>query len=126
MTWHGRRVAVYAYARPTDMRKGFDGLCALVTQGLQHNPLSGDVYLFVSRDRVRTKVLHWDGTGLCVFAKRLERGRFAAVWRDDAEAPVTLTVSELQLFLDGSTLVGRVTLAPPALTQFSLASDRVG
>lgn len=123
MTWHGRRITVYAYARPTDMRKGFDGLCALVTQGLQHNPLSGDVYLFVSRDRVRAKVLHWDGTGLCVFAKRLERGRFAAVWREDLNAPVTLTVSELQLFLDGSTLVGRVTLSPPALTQFSLALD---
>jgi len=123
MTWHGRRITVYAYARPTDMRKGFDGLSALVMQGLHHDPLSGDVYLFVSRDRVRAKVLHWDGTGLCVFAKRLERGRFATVWRDDDHAPVTLTVSELQLFLDGSTLVGRVALSPPALTQFSLASD---
>lgn len=125
MTWHGRRVTVYASARPTDRRKGFDGLCALVTQGRQHNPLSGDVYLFVSRDRVRAEVLHWDGTGLCVFAKRLERGGFVAVWRDDTEVPVTLTVSALQLLLDGSTLVGRVALAPPALTQFSLASDRV-
>jgi hypothetical protein len=47
----------------------------------------------------------------------------AAVWREDPQAPVTLTVSELQLFLDGSTLVGRVALSPPALTHFSLASD---
>jgi transposase len=125
MTWHGRRITVYAYAQPTDMRKGFDGLSALVTQGLEHDPLSGDVYLFVSRDRVRAKVLHWDGTGLCVFAKRLEPGRFAAVWRDDHHAPVTLTVSELQLFLDGGTLVGRIiALSPLALTRFSLASDR--
>jgi transposase len=123
MTWHGRRITVYAYARPTDMRKGFEGLSALVTQGLQHNPLSGDVYLFVSRDRVRAKVLHWDGTGLCVFAKRLERGRFAAIWSDDHDAPVTLTVSERQLFLEGSALVGRVALSPPALMHFSLASD---
>jgi transposase len=60
MRWHGRRVAVYAYTRPTDMRKGFDGLSALVTQGLDRNPLNGDVYIFVSRDRVRAKVLHWD------------------------------------------------------------------
>jgi transposase len=44
MRWHGRRVAVYAYAVPTDMRKGFDGLCALVAQGLHRNPLSGDVF----------------------------------------------------------------------------------
>jgi len=43
MRWHGRRVRVYACARPTDMRKGFDGLCALVTQGLHRDPLSGDV-----------------------------------------------------------------------------------
>jgi transposase len=123
MRWHGRRVTVYAYAAPTDMRKGFDGLSALVTQGLHGDPLSGDVFLFLSRDRVRAKVLHWDGTGLCVYAKRLERGRFARVWRAESDEPITLTVSELDLFLDGSTLVGRVALTAPALTHFSLASD---
>ena len=125
MRWHGRRVTVYAYAAPTDMRKGFDGLCALVTQGLHRDPLfCGDVFLFLSRDRVRAKVLHWDGTGLCVYAKRLERGRFARLWRGESDAPITLTVSELDLFLDGSTYVGRVVLSPPAMTQFTLASDR--
>jgi transposase len=118
-----RQVAVYAYTRPTDMRKGFDGLCALVTQGLRRNPLDGDVFLFVSRDRVRAKTLHWDGTGLCIYAKRLERGRFAALWRE-GDDPIRLTVSELDLLLDGSALVGRVTLAPPAITHFSLARDR--
>lgn len=124
MRWHGRRVAVYAHRAPTDMRKGFDRLCALVTEQLTKNPLSGDVYLFVSRDRVRAKVLHFDGTGLCLYLKRLERGRFAALWRDDETEPVTLTVSELDLFLDGSALVGRVALTPPALTHFALAPDR--
>ena len=123
MRWHGRRVTVYAYAQPTDMRKGFDGLSALVTQGLQRDPLSGDAFIFVSRDRVRAKVLQWDGTGLCIYAKRLERGRFARLWRDAGEAPIRLTVSELDLFLEGSTLIGRVSLSPPALTHFSLASD---
>lgn len=59
----------------------------------------------------------------CLYVKRLERGRFAALWRDEGVAPVTLTVSELDLFLDGSALVGRVALTPP-LTQFVLASDR--
>ena len=124
MRWAGRHVAVYAYTVPADMRKGFDGLCALVSQGLQRDPLNGDVFVFVSRNRVRAKVLHFDGTGLCVYAKRLERGRFAALWRDEGDAPITLTVSELDLFLDGSTLVGRVVLTPPALPHFSLASDR--
>jgi len=122
MRWHGRRVTVYAYAQPTDMRKGFDGLSALVTQGLERDPLSGDAFIFVSRDRVRAKVLQWDGTGLCIYAKRLERGRFARLWREAGDDPITLTVSELDLFLEGSALVGRVALAPPAITQFSLAS----
>jgi transposase len=124
MRWHGRRVTVYAYSVPTDMRKGFDGLSALVSQRLGRDPLNGDVYLFLSRDRVRAKVLHFDGTGLCIYAKRLERGRFASVWREERTGPMTLTVSELDLFLDGSALVGRVALTPPALTHFSLASDR--
>lgn len=89
MRWHGRRVAVYAYGEPTDMRKGFDGLCALVSERLGRDPLGGDVYVFLSRDRVRTKVLHFDGTGLCIYAKRLERGRFAALWRDGSQDPIT-------------------------------------
>jgi transposase len=124
MRWAGRQVAVYAHSVPTDMRKGFDSLCGLVTEQLGRNPLSGDVFLFVSRDRIRAKVLHFDGTGLCLYVKRLERGRFAALWREAAADPITLTVSELDLFLDGSALVGRVPLTPPALTHFSLASDR--
>ena len=123
MRWHGRRVQVYAYTRPTDMRKGFDGLCALVTQGLHRDPLGGDIFIFVSRDRIRAKTLQWDGTGLCLYAKRLERGRFAPLWREEHDHAITLTISELDLFLDGSTLVGRVALTPPAITQFSLAAD---
>ena len=49
MRWHGRRVSVYAYSVPTDMRKGFDGLCALVAQGLHRDPLTGDVFVFLSQ-----------------------------------------------------------------------------
>ena len=123
MRWHGRRVTVYAFTQPADMRKGFDGLSALVTQGLQRNPLDGDVFLFVSRDRVRARTLHWDGTGLCLYAKRLERGRFAHLWREPGEDPNRLTVSELELFFEGSTFVGRVALTPPPLTHFALAPD---
>jgi transposase len=79
------------------MRKGFDGLCALVTQGLHRDPLSGDVFIFVSRDRIRAKTLQWDGTGLCIYSKRLERGRFVSLWRD-GDDPITLTISELDSF----------------------------
>ena len=112
-----RQVRVYAYTAPADMRKGHDSLAALVKQQLGHDPLSGDFYLFVARNRVRAKVLLWDGTGLCVYAKRLERGRFTPLWERAAESgstgPLPLTVSELSLFLEGSRLAGRVPLSPP-------------
>jgi transposase len=107
-----RQVTVWAYGAPVDLRKGFDGLSGFVSQRLGRDPLSGDCYLFVNATRKRAKVLLWDGTGLCIYAKRLERGRFACLWRD-ADAPVVrLTMSELQLFLEGSALVGRVALSP--------------
>jgi len=58
-----RSVRVFAYSQPADMRKGFDGLYGLVKEHLQSDPLSGDMYLFVSGNRKRAKVLMWDGTG---------------------------------------------------------------
>jgi len=108
-----RQVTVYAFGGPVDLRKGFDGLSALVTQGLKRDPLSGDLFVFVSRTRKRAKVLLWDGTGLCIYAKRLEQGRFACLWRDERKPTLRLTLNELQLFLEGSALVGRVALSPP-------------
>ena len=111
-----RQVTVWAYGAPADLRKGFDGLSGLVSQRLDQDPLSGDCYLFVNATRKRAKVLLWDGTGLCIYAKRLERGRFACLWREQDARVVRLTMSELQLFLEGSTLVGRVTLSPAPFT----------
>jgi transposase len=107
-----RQLTVWAYGAPADLRKGFDGLSGLVTERLRQDPLSGDWYLFVNATRKRAKVLLWDGTGLCIYAKRLERGRVACLWRDATAAVVRLTMSELQLFLEGSVLVGRVALSP--------------
>lgn len=77
--------------------------------------LSGDLFLFVNARRKGCKVLVWDGTGLCIFQKRLERSRFATLWRDDKEI-VTLTSSERALFIEGCELVGRRALSPAALT----------
>jgi transposase len=110
-----RQVTVYAFSQPADLRRGYDGLSALVREGMGRDELSGDLYLFVSRNRRRAKVLLWDGTGLCVYAKRLEQGRFACLWDQKARSQVRLTINELQLFLEGSKLVGRVILSPPAL-----------
>ena len=118
-----RQVTVWAYGGPADLRKGFDGLSGLVSQGLRHDPLSGDCYLFVNATRKRAKVLLWDGTGLCIYAKRLERGRFACLWRAADARVVRLTMSELQLFLEGSTLVGRIPLSPPPFVLASMQKN---
>ena len=113
-----RQVRVFAYSRPADMRNGFNGLHALVEQHLGHDVLAGDVFLFVNRTRKRAKALFWDGTGLCIYAKRLERGRFTAPWLG-TDQPLQMTMSELALFLEGSTLAGKVSLSP---APFQLAS----
>jgi transposase len=97
------------------MRRGFEGLSALVRQELRRDPLDGAFYLFTNQQRNRAKVLHFDGSGLCVLAKRLERGRFAKLWRSEDSSELKLTRTELDLFLQGSHLVGRVPLSPPPL-----------
>lgn len=118
-----RAVRVFAYPAPTDLRNGYDGLYGLVQSGLKADPMSGDLYLFVNESRRLCKVLVWDGTGLCIFQKRLERGRFAKLWRDDGQV-VRLTQSELALFIEGCTLLDRRSLSPIALERKSLVSDR--
>lgn len=86
-------VKVFAYTGPVDMRKGFDGLFGLVKTHLGRDPLSGDLFVFMSRNRKRAKVLLWDGTGLCLYAKRLERGQFANLWSDSERAEIELTTA---------------------------------
>jgi len=108
-----RKLRVWAYPAPTDLRKGFDGLFSLVAQQLSQDVLAGDYFLFCNRRRTRAKVLFWDGTGLCILMKRLERGRFACLWREEGSEGVELTVSELALYLEGSRLLGKVVLSPP-------------
>jgi transposase len=68
----------------------------------------------VGRRRRHAKVLWWDGTGMLVLAKRLGRGRFAAPWERSGSGPLRWTMSELALFLEGSDLVTRIALSPPA------------
>lgn len=114
-----RAVRVFACSEPVDMRKGFNGLEGIVREQLGHDLMQGDLFLFVSRNRKRAKVLLFDGTGLCIYMKRLERGRFAQMRRADGE--LRMTLSELALFLEGSELVGRRELSPPPLRLKDLA-----
>lgn len=115
-----RAVRVFAYPEAVDLRKGYDGLFGLVKQGLGRDPLSGDLYLFVSKRRKGCKVLVWDGTGLCIFQKRLEKGCFASPWREEGEV-VRMTASELALFIEGCQLVGRRALSPMAIVPVPVA-----
>lgn len=108
-----RQVRVYVHRKPTDMRKSFNTLAALITEGLGRDVMSGDLFLFIGRTRKRAKVLYWDGTGLCLFSKRLGKGRFAAPWERPGDGPLVLTMSELSILLEGSHLVMRVPLSPP-------------
>jgi transposase len=107
-----RNLKVFAYPSPTDLRCGFEGLYGLVEMHLKRDPLSGDCFLFTNRDRTRAKVLMWDGTGLCIYHKRLERGRFACLWREKESGYCALTMTELALFLEGSKLVGNIQISP--------------
>ena len=92
---------VFAAAAPIDMRKGFNGLYGLVRDSLAEDPLSGHLFLFTKRQQTRLKVLVFDGSGLWVCAKRLEKGRFAWPVTLPCQSRVTLRPGELALLLNG-------------------------
>lgn len=110
-----RQIRVWACAEPVNMRKSFHGLYAVVRLQMGRDPLVGDMFLFVARNRKQARVLYWDGTGLVVIGKRLEKGRFNAPWQGDRTKPWCLTPNELSLFLEGSRLVGHFEVSPPQL-----------
>jgi len=77
MMWAAEsRLRVWLCRQPTDLRKSFDGLSALVRQALEENPLGGELFAFVNRRKTQMRVLYFVGDGFCLWSKRLERGRF--------------------------------------------------
>jgi transposase len=92
-------VRVYLAMGPTDMRKGFDGLSVLAQDTLKQDPFSGHLFVFRGKRGDLVKILYWDGQGFCLFAKRLEKGRF--VWPITKEGAVTLTPAQLSMLLEG-------------------------
>ena len=90
---------VWLSAGVTDMRKGFTGLSALVQHVLSSNPFGGHVFVFRGRRGDLLKLLWWDGTGLCLMAKRLERGRF--IWPQARSGCVSLSAAQLSMLLEG-------------------------
>ena len=111
-----RGLSVFIFDEPVDMRKSFNTLSAIVEGEMKRDVLEGDLFLFVSRNRQRAKVLYFDGTGLCLLAKRLERGQFSAPWKLRRHE---LTLSELALFIEGSDAT-RQPLSPPLLKRADL------
>lgn len=100
----GSATRIYLAAGATDMRKGFEGLYGLVRDQLQCEPLSGHVFLFCNAQRNRLKLLFWDGSGLWVCAKRLQKGRFRWPEADGEQAKIVLTAEELAMLIGGMDL----------------------
>ncbi len=98
---------IFAYTRPTDMRKSFQGLLALVQRVFTEDPHSGSLFVFVNRRGNYVKILSWDRTGFALYAKRLERGRF--IFPAAAESQ-ELSAKALRFLWDGIPLGSRHTL----------------
>jgi len=102
----GPATRIYLAAEATDMRQGFEGLYGLVRDQLQLEPLSGHIFLFSNAQRNRLKLIFWDGSGLWVCAKRLERGRYSWPLAEAGQSQVVLSQEELALLLGGMDLAG--------------------
>ena len=105
--------AIWIAAGVTDMRRGFTGLSAVAQTVLEQNPYSGHVFVFRGRRGDLVKVLWWDGDGLCLFAKRLERGRF--VWPQADRGVVSLSRAQLSMLLEGIDWRRPIRTAAPAM-----------
>ena len=95
----GNQARIWLCTRPTDMRKSFQGLSALVKNQLGHNPLSGQYFVFVNRRKTQMKILYFEPSGYCLWSKRLEQGQFRVNASTIGQRALSWT--ELQLILDG-------------------------
>ncbi len=95
----GAGTRIYLRCGVTDLRKAFDGLTRIVEEDLSRSITDGDFILFCNRARNRLKAIYWDGSGLCLFSKRLEGGRFS--WPDSKEVAKEITSAELSMILEG-------------------------
>lgn len=93
------QLRVYLYGEPTDMRRSYDGLSAMVRQKLSADPLDGALYAFVNRRGTQIRVLYFDRSGFCLWSKRLEAGRFISDWR--AVRTRQMDFTGLKLLLEG-------------------------
>lgn len=95
----GSGLRVMVAVRPVDFRKGAEGLAALVRETMKTDPFSGVVYVFRAKRADRIKLIYWDGTGLCLFAKRMDEGRFQ--WPKIADGVMRMSAAQLSALLEG-------------------------
>lgn len=108
-----RGTKVFLACRPVDLRNGFDGLAAKVQQMIGADPFSGHLFIFRGKRGDYLKGLYWDGSGLVLVAKRLEKGRF--VWPPIIDGSLTLTAGQVALLIEA--MDWRRTVAPPPPSQ---------
>jgi transposase len=111
-----RAIQVWVRTVPTDLRNGYGGLYNIVRHEFGRDPMSGDAFLFTNKRRKSAKVLLWDGTGLCIFQKRLSAGTFSCLWGTPPNALLTMTTSELALFLEGADVAKNLPISPGIFT----------
>lgn len=92
-------VRVMVATKPVDFRKGMDGLAALVRETMSADPFDGSIYVFRAKRADRVKLVFWDGTGVCLFAKRLEDGEFR--WPKIADGVMRLSPAQFSALLEG-------------------------
>lgn len=95
-----QQARIWLCTTPTDMRKSYNGLSALVKNQLKHDPLSGHYFVFVNRRKTMMKVLYFESSGYCLWSKRLEQGQFGVSATSSGQR--ALTWADLQLLLDGT------------------------
>lgn len=91
----------FLYRDPTDMRKSFDGLCGLISGRLGQNPRSGDVFIFINKQRNRSKLLRWEPGGFVLFYKRLEQGTFEVPHTENPSLSVEIDYTLLAMLITG-------------------------
>ncbi len=91
----------YLCTSGVDLRKGFNSLCGVVRSVMGHDPLSGDVYIFINSTRTTIKLLHWERGGLVIYHKRLEQGRFTLPKFDEQTQSYTLAYHQLVMMVEG-------------------------
>jgi transposase len=89
------------YSQPTDMRKSFDGLSGLIQNELGGNPCSGDVFVFINKQRNKIKLLHWQQSSFTLYYKRLEEGSFELPQYDMQTGVIVLSYTQLAMLIDG-------------------------